>query len=87
MAWCVGVEICFKLSAGVPVLLCIIYFLYVSRKNISVLLLCEGLFLALLPLIPYGYINFLETQSPFFPFFNHFLTHPCCCIVRMLRIS
>lgn len=70
MAWCVGVEICFKLSAGVPVLLCIVYFLYISHKNMSVLLLCEGLFLALLPLIPYGYINFLETQSPFFPFFN-----------------
>lgn len=72
MAWCVGVEICFKLSAGVPVLLCIVYFLYVSRKNISVLLLCEGTFLALLPLIPYGYINFIEAQSPLFPFFNHF---------------
>ena len=70
MAWCVGIEICFKMSAGIPLLFCVCYFLFASRKNVSVLLLSGGIVVALLPLVPYGYVNFIEAQSPIFPYMN-----------------
>ena len=76
MAWCVGIEICFKMSAGIPLLLCVCYFLFASRKNVSVLLLSGGIILALLPLIPYGYVNLSETQSPIFPYMNQIFQSP-----------
>ena len=67
MAWCVGIEICFKMSAGIPLLLCVCYFLFSSRKNVSVLLLSGGIVVALLPLVPYGYVNLLKHNRRFFP--------------------
>ena len=76
MAWCVGIEICFKMSAGIPLLLCVCYFLFSSRKNVSVLLLSGGIIVALLPLIPYGYVNLSETQSPIFPYMNQIFQSP-----------
>ena len=76
MAWCVGIEICFKMSAGIPLLLCVCYFLFASRKNVSVLLLSGGIIVALLPLIPYGYVNLSETQSPIFPYMNQIFQSP-----------
>lgn len=68
MAWCIGIEICFKLSAGIPLLAAMAYFLWMSRACLSVRVLAAGFGLAVLPLIPYAYTNVLETQSPFFPF-------------------
>lgn len=76
MAWCVGIEICFKMSAGIPLLLCVCHFLFASRKNVFVLLLSGGIIVALLPLIPYGYVNLSETQSPIFPYMNQIFQSP-----------
>lgn len=68
MAWCIGLEICFKISAGIPLLLFMAYFLWGSRARLSIRVIAAGIGLAILPLIPYAYTNLLETQSPFFPF-------------------
>ena len=76
MAFCVGIEICFKMSSGVPLLVCSFYFLFASRRNVSPLFVCGGVIICLLPLLPYGYINFLETQSPLFPYMNQIFNSP-----------
>lgn len=76
MAYCIGIELCFKLSAAIPLLLCVFYFLFSSRKNVSLWMLCGGIVLVLLPLVPYGYSNFIETQSPFFPYMNQWFQSP-----------
>ena len=76
MAFCVGIEICFKMSAGIPLLVYTFYFLFPSRRNLSALLLCAGIVVALLAVFPYGYINFLETRSPLFPYMNQIFNSP-----------
>ena len=67
MAWCIGVEICFKLSAGIPLLVAMPYFLWMSRACLSVREMVVGIGLAILPLFPYPYMNILETGAHIIP--------------------
>lgn len=76
LAWCIGIEFSLKLSAGIPLLLFVAYFLFLSRREVSFQLAAGGVLLAMLPLAPYCYASFLETGSPLFPYMNGIFHSP-----------
>ncbi|MBP3819299.1 MAG: hypothetical protein J6H31_13470 [Butyrivibrio sp.] len=70
MAWCISLEVCLKFSAGIPLILMLLYFVITERNNLKFSTYVIGICLAMLALLPYAYSTYIETKSPLFPFMN-----------------